>query len=66
VLPCCQSTAKNDAGGLAGWLAPDLAIDVTRAGLLRAHGYAVHTQLIPPSITAKNRLLFGEPKAPPA
>lgn len=63
VLPCCQSTGKNDSGGLEGWLAADLAIDVTRAARLRAHGYAVHTQRIPESITAKNRLLFGEPSA---
>ncbi len=65
VLPCCQSTGKNDSGGMEGWLDPDLAIDVTRAARLRAHGYSVHTQRIPGSITAKNRLLFGEPRALP-
>jgi len=65
VLPCCQSTGKNDGGGMEGWLDPDLAIDVTRAARLRAHGYAVHTQRIPESITAKNRLLFGEPRTLP-
>lgn len=64
VLPCCQSTGKNDGGGMEGWLDPDLAIDVTRAARLRAHGYAVHTQRIPQSITAKNRLLFGELREP--
>lgn len=61
VLPCCQATAKCDAGGLSGWLEPALAIDVTRAAKLTAAGYAVHTQTIPVSITPKNRLLLGVP-----
>jgi hypothetical protein len=61
VLPCCQSTGKCDLGGLAGWLDPALAIDVTRAARLRAAGYQVHTQSIPASITPKNRLLLAEP-----
>lgn len=61
VLPCCHSTAKNDAGGLSGWLDAALAIDVTRAATLRAGGYRVHTQTIPEEITPKNRLLFGMP-----
>jgi hypothetical protein len=61
VLPCCQSTGKCDLGGLSGWLDPALAIDVTRAGKLRAAGYFVHTQTIPPEITPKNRLLLAEP-----
>ena len=64
VMPCCQSTGKNDSGGMEGWLDPDFAIDVTRAARLRAHGYAVHTQRIPEAITAKNRLLFGDPRPP--
>jgi hypothetical protein len=34
---------------------------VTRALRLRAHGYAVQTQVIPRAITAKNRLLLGAP-----
>ena len=63
VLPCCQAEGKGDLGGLGGWLDGALAIDVTRAARLRAHGYAVHTQAIPPEITAKNRLLFGWPVA---
>jgi len=67
VLPCCHdasSTAqRNDTGGLEGWLDAALAIDVTRAARLRAHGYAVRTQSIPSSITPKNRLLIGEPAA---
>ena len=61
VLPCCQSTGKCDLGGLAGWLDPALAIDFTRAAKLRAAGYHVHTQLIPPEITPKNRLLLAAP-----
>ena len=61
VLPCCQATGKCDLGGLAGWLDPALAIDVTRAAKLRAAGYRVHTQTIPAEITPKNRLLLGEP-----
>jgi SAM-dependent methyltransferase len=61
VLPCCQASASGDAGGLDGWLDNALAIDVTRAARLRAHGYRVHTQHIPLAMTAKNRLLLGEP-----
>ena len=61
VLPCCQSIGKCDLGGLAGWLDPALAIDVTRAAKLRAAGYHVHTQTIPAAITPKNRLLLAGP-----
>lgn len=61
VLPCCQATGKSDLGGLAGWLDPALAIDVTRAAKLRAAGYWVHTQTIPAEITPKNRLLLAGP-----
>lgn len=64
VLPCCQDAATGDLGGLEGWMDSALAIDVTRAARLRAHGYSVHTQTIPGEITAKNRLLLGTP--PPA
>jgi SAM-dependent methyltransferase len=63
VLPCCHDHAACDAGGLGGWIDPALAIDVTRAARLRAHGYAVRTQTIPESITPKNRLLFGDPRS---
>jgi hypothetical protein len=62
VLPCCQSTAKSDLGGLNGWLDPALAIDVTRAMRLREAGYEVRTQAIPAAITPKNRLLLGNPR----
>jgi hypothetical protein len=64
VLPCCQSTAKCDLGGLSGWVDAALAVDVTRAAKLRAAGYQVYTQAIPTNITAKNRLLLAEPRAP--
>lgn len=65
VLPCCQSHAKGDRGGLEGWVDGALAIDVTRAARLRAHGYEVRTQTIPVEITSKNRLLLGAPPALP-
>jgi hypothetical protein len=63
VLPCCQSHAKGDLGGVGGWVDGALAIDMTRAARLRAHGYSVYTQTIPAEITAKNRLLLGAPPA---
>jgi len=59
VLPCCHDLALCDTGGLQGWLEGPLAVDVTRAGLLRSRGYQVHAQLIPGDITPKNRLLMG-------
>lgn len=62
VLPCCHEKATGDQGGVGGWLDAPLAIDVTRAARLRAHGYAVYTQRIPASITPKNRLLLAEPE----
>ncbi len=61
VLPCCQDKAAQDQGGLGGWLDSALAIDVTRAGRLRAHGYTVYTQTIDAAITPKNRLLLADP-----
>ena len=61
VLPCCQAKDVCDLGGLAGWLDPALAIDVTRVARLRAAGYSVHTQTIPAQITPKNRLLLASP-----
>lgn len=59
VLPCCQSSGKNDLGRLDGWLADDLAIDVTRAARLRSAGYRIWTQAIPAEVSPKNRLLIG-------
>ena len=61
VLPCCHDASQADRGGLTGWLDSALAIDVTRAARLRAHGYLVYTQEIPAAITPKNRLLLAEP-----
>jgi len=61
VLPCCHDEGTCDAGDLDGWVDAPLAIDVTRARLLAASGYAVHTQLLPEDVTPKNRLLLAEP-----
>jgi hypothetical protein len=62
ILPCCHDTKKSDLGGLGGWLDGPLAIDVTRAALLKAKGYTVMTRTIPEEITPKNRLLMAHPK----
>ena len=61
VLPCCHDTEACDDGGVSGWVAPDLAIDVARAIRLRDRGYRVWTQAIPAEITPKNRLLLAAP-----
>jgi SAM-dependent methyltransferase len=61
VLPCCHDLHQADLGGLQGWLDGPLAMDVMRAGRLRAGGYRVMTQQIPVDITPKNRLLLAEP-----
>lgn len=66
ILPCCQEAGKHDEGGLGGWLDSALAVDVTRAARLERAGYTVHTQLIPATITPKNRLLLAEPRTEPA
>jgi hypothetical protein len=60
VLPCCHDLRSADAGGVQGWLDGPLAVDVTRAALLRSRGYRIYTQTIPDDITPKNRLLMGE------
>lgn len=62
VLPCCHDTKAGDLGGLGGWVDGPLAIDVTRAALLRVKGYDVITRIIPQEITPKNRLLMAHPK----
>ncbi len=64
VLPCCHNLKTGALGGLEGWMDGALAIDATRAARLRSHGYAVFTQTIPAEITAKNRLLLGDPSHP--
>ncbi len=61
VLPCCHDLTTCDAGGLRGWMDAPLAIDAVRAERLRARGYRVWTQMIPDTITPKNRLLIGQP-----
>jgi hypothetical protein len=62
VLPCCHDLRSAETGGLQGWLDGPLAVDVTRAALLRSRGYRIYTQTIPGDITPKNRLLMGEPE----
>lgn len=62
VLPCCHDLRENDQGGLAGWVDGPLAIDLTRASYLRSEGYSVRTQVLPPGITDKSRLLMGTPR----
>ncbi|HET6334839.1 MAG TPA: methyltransferase [Polyangiales bacterium] len=64
VLPCCHDLRASDLAGLNGWLEPTLAVDVARASRLDAAGYRVRTQTIPSAITARNRLLLGEPRDP--
>ena len=66
VLPCCHDEDTCDTGALEGWVDLSLAIDTTRAHRLAAQGYDVYTQLVPETITPKNRLLMGErrPRAP--
>jgi hypothetical protein len=53
----------GDPGVLAGWVDRALAIDILRARWLEARGYQVRTQTIPHTITPKNRLLIGTPRA---
>ena len=61
VLPCCHDLDVNDAGRLTGWMDGPLAVDVMRAVRLEQCGYRVRTQMIPRTITPKNRLLLGAP-----
>ena len=65
VLPCCQSLARCDTGGLEPWMEGRLAVDVVRAMRLRSAGYDVKVQLIPAQITPQNRLIIARP-APPS
>jgi len=62
VLPCCHDDETCDLGALRGWMDAPLAIDVTRVHRLEARGYDVFTQLLPGTITPKNRLLLGWPR----
>ena len=61
VLPCCHDLETCDAGELAGWVEPPVAIDILRAVRLQREGYRIWTQTIPPEVTPQNRLLLGEP-----
>ena len=63
VLPCCHDLAACDTGGLAGWVAGPIAVDILRAIRLGQRGYRIWTQTIPATVTPKNRLLLGAPKA---
>lgn len=60
VLPCCHDEDTCDTGDLTGWMDPALAIDAGRVMGLRARGYRVRTQIIPPEITPKNRLILAQ------
>jgi hypothetical protein len=62
VLPCCHDEAACEAGPLAGWLDHATAVDAMRAVRLERQGYRVWTQLIPATITPKNRLLLAAPR----
>jgi hypothetical protein len=62
VLPCCHVLGGDEARAYQGWLDGALAIDVRRAMRLEGAGYQTLTRTIPDAITAKNRLLLGEPR----
>jgi len=62
VMPCCHDVDTCNAGALGGWVDAALAIDLQRLWRLEQQGYRVWTQKIPASITAKNRVLLGEPE----
>jgi len=62
VLPCCHHLAARDGDDLRGWVDGPLAIDIARAVRLKGQGYRIWTQVIPDSITPKNRLLLGSPR----
>jgi hypothetical protein len=59
VLPCCHDAETCDTGSLTGWMDDALAIDSARVMRLRALGYQVRTQIIPETITPKNRLILA-------
>ena len=63
VLPCCHDLDACDAGALSGWVEGPLAIDIMRAVRLEQQGYRIWTQSIPATVTPKNRLLIGAPRA---
>jgi len=61
VLPCCHDLRTAEARLLDAWMDGALAIDAQRAIALTRRGYRVRTQVIPATITPKNRLIIGEP-----
>lgn len=63
VLPCCHDLGTCDAGELAGWVEPPVAIDILRAVRLQRLGYRIWTQTIPATVTPQNRLLLGAPSS---
>jgi hypothetical protein len=68
VLPCCHGGAleRRDTAGLEAWMEGSLAVAAVRALRLRAAGYRLHLQTIPPAIPPENRLLIGVPVPPAA
>jgi hypothetical protein len=60
VLPCCHDLKESSTAGLEGWMDKSLAVDTVRALRLSSKGYRIVTQMIPDTITPKNRLLMGE------
>lgn len=64
VLPCCHDLVANEVGDLSGWVDGPVAIDLVRAWRLKQRGYRIWTQIIPDTITPKNRLLLGKPDRP--
>ena len=63
VMPCCHALKPGRTLDLEGWADGALAMDLERAVRLRQRGYVIHTRHIPESITPKNRMLLGEPRA---
>jgi len=64
-LPCCHDEDTCDAGRFSRDGSTSRSRSTRRVPTASPppgeHGYAVYTQLIPASITPKNRLLMGEP-----
>jgi hypothetical protein len=58
VLPCCHE-ARHAPATLDAWMEPALALDVERVHRLERAAYDVWTQVIPPDITPKNRLVLA-------
>lgn len=61
LLPCCHLTRRRP--DLVDRADPAASIDEERAGWLVERGYDVIVDAIPASVSAKNRLLLGRPRA---